>query len=281
MSRASSALALAAAAALLLAPGHALAWIDAGHEVVGALAERRLSLAARAMVREIIGDGHLSDRDVTLWADDHRDRSSAPFHYVDVPFAAGRYDAARDCAGGLCAVAKLEWALAALEREDDPATRLDALRWLVHLAADLHQPLHAAEGWKAGGNRGGVRLGARVGKRSYTSNFHVVWDAEVLWPVLGERRGDEAAAALDAGITPAQAAAWSAVRDPAAWAGESNRLARAIYRELAVTPTRTAWLEVPEAWVTAQGARVREQLGKASVRLAAALDRIAAARAAR
>ncbi len=146
--------------------------------------------------------------------------------------------------------------------------------------ADLHQPLHAAEGWRRG-NLGGVRTTAQVGKRSYLSNLHVVWDAEVLWPVLGERPPAEAARALDAGYRDEERAVWAASRDPAAWAGESNRLARAIYAELGVTPTRTAYLNVPEAWVLAQGARVRTQLGKAGIRLAAALDRAAAARAAR
>jgi len=274
---------LAATALLiaLLAPAPARAWIDAGHQVVGALAERRLSPAARALVREIIGDGRLSDRDLALWADDHRDRTNAPWHWVDIPFAAGAYDAARDCPGGMCAVWKIEWATDALSREDDPAVRLDALRWLVHVVGDLHQPLHAAEGWRGGGNRGGVRVPARVGQRSYEENLHVVWDAEVLWPVIGERPPDEAARVLDEAATAAQKAAWAAERSPAAWAGESNRLARAIYAELGVTPGRTAFLAVPERWVTAQGSRVREQLGKAGVRLAAALERAAAARASR
>lgn len=264
----------------LLAPRPARAWIDAGHQVIGALAERRLSPAARAMVREIIGDGRLSDRDLALWADDHRDRSNAPWHWVDIPFAAGAFDPARDCPGGRCAVWKIEWAIGALEREDDPAVRLDALRWLVHVVGDLHQPLHAAEGWR-GGNRGGVRVPARVGTRSYEENLHVVWDAEVLWPVIGDGPPDEAARRLDEGTGDAERAAWAAERSPAAWAGESNRLARAIYRELGVTPAGTARLRIPEAWVTAQGGRVREQLGKAGVRLAAALARVAEARARR
>jgi hypothetical protein len=86
---------------------------------------------------------------------------------------------------------------------------------------------------------------------------------------------------LDEGWRDAERAAWAAERSPAAWAGESNRLARRLYEELGVTPARTAFLAVPEAWVQAQGARVREQLGKAGVRLAAALDRAAVARAAR
>jgi nuclease S1 len=146
--------------ALLAAPAPARAWIDEGHVLIGALAERRLSPAARAMVREILGDGHLWDHDVALWADDHRDRTSAPWHYVDIPFATGRYDAPRDCPGGRCAVARIEWAAGVLRASDDPAQRLEALRWLVHAVGDLHQhrarPGLPPAGGGAGSDRGGA-----------------------------------------------------------------------------------------------------------------------------
>ena len=274
-----SALALACLLALGLWPARTPAWIDQGHEVIAVLAERRLGPAGRALVRELLGEGHLSDREVALWADDHRDRTNAFWHWVDIPFAAGRYDAARDCPGGRCAVARIEWAAEVLRREDDPARRLEALRWLVHAVSDLHQPLHAAEGWRDG-NLGGVRLPAHVGRRSYTASLHVLWDAEVLWPVFADRPVAAVAAALDAGITEAQRVAWAAERSPGEWAGASNRLARAIYRELSVTPRQTAPIEVPEAWVEAQRERVVTALGQAAVRLAALLDRIAAERSA-
>lgn len=267
------------AAALALAPGAARAWIDEGHAVIGALAERRLGPEARALVREIIGDGHLSDRDVALWADDHRDRTNAPFHWVDIPFSAGRYEAARDCPEGRCAVARIEWAAEVLTRDADPARRLDALRWLVHVVGDLHQPLHAAEGWRHG-NLGGVRLPAHVGRRSYVASVHVLWDAEVLWPVLDGRTPAALAAVLDAAAGPERAAGWLAETSPGAWAGESNRLARVIYAELRVTATQRARVEVSEAWVAAQRGRVEEALSRAGLRLAAMLDRIARARAA-
>lgn len=272
-------LSLAAAALLLAAPQGARAWIDEGHVAIAALAERRLGPEARAMIREVLGEGHLWDRDVALWADDHRTRDTAPLHWVDIPFAAGRYHAARDCPDDRCAVGRLAWSVAALEAEADPARRLEALRWLVHLVGDLHQPLHAAEGWRHG-NRGGLRLLAHVGRRSYQASLHVLWDAEVLWPVLAGRSPLELARALDEAIGPAPPAGWLDPPGPEAWAGESNRLARAIYQELGVTPGQTGRIEVPEALVLAQRARVEGQLGRAGVRLAAVLDRIARARAA-
>ena len=267
------------AAALWLTPAPALGWTEEGHETVGALAARRLGPEARAMVREILGDGRLSDHDVALWADDHRDRTNAPWHWVDIPFAQGRYDAARDCPGGMCAVARIEWAARVLAREPDRERRLEALRWLVHVVGDLHQPLHAAEGWRHG-NRGGVRVPVHVGQRSYQENLHVVWDAEVVAAVLRGRTPEALAAELDEAAGPAGGPGWLADLSPAAWAGESNRLARAIYAELGVTPARQEHLELPEAYVTAQRGRVVEALSKAGLRLAALLDRIARERSA-
>lgn len=262
------------ALAVLLGPGPARAWNDEGHELVGALAERRLGSEARALVRELLGDGHLSDHDVAVWADDHRTRANAPNHWVDIPFEAGRYDAARDCPEGLCAVACIERAAEVLARDDDPGRRLEALRWLVHVVGDLHQPLHAAQGWRQG-NLGGVRLPARAGSPPFDTNLHVVWDAVVVWPILAGRPPTEAAAALDAALDEASRRAWTADRSPAGWAGESNRLARAVYQELGATPTRTERLVVPEDYASRQRARVEAALGKAGLRLAALLDRIA------
>jgi hypothetical protein len=263
---------------VLLLPAGARAWNDEGHQVIGALAERRLGPAARAMVEEILGAGRLSDHDVAVWADDHRDRSNAPFHWVDIPFAEGRFDAARDCPDGMCAVARIEWAVETLTRAPDQEARLEALRWLVHVVGDLHQPLHAAEGWRHG-NRGGVRLPAHVGERGYVASVHVLWDAEVVWPLLAGRRPAVVAAALDGASDGGRRAAWLADLAPGAWAGESNRLARDIYRELGVTPTQTTRIEVSEAYVLAQRSRVEAALARAGVRLAALLDRIAAERA--
>jgi hypothetical protein len=179
----------------------------------------------------------------------------------------------------MCAVARIEWAVEVLSCEAEPARRLEALRWLVHVVGDLHQPLHAAEGWRRG-NLGGVRLPAHVGRRSYVASLHVLWDAEVVWPVLAGRTPEALAAALDADLGPEQAAAWLADLSPAAWAGASNRLARAIYQELRVTPTQRRRIEVPEAYVLAQRARVEAALGQAGLRLAALLDRSARAWAA-
>ena len=78
-------------------------------------------------------------------------------------------------ARGACAVAEVERAEAELVGERDPARRLEALRFLVHIVADLHQPLHAGDGFDRGGND----LRVRFGKRREPTNLHHVWDTEI------------------------------------------------------------------------------------------------------
>jgi hypothetical protein len=108
----------------------------------------------------------------------------------------------------------------------------------------------------------------------------VLWDAEVIWPVLGGRTPVALAAALDAAAGPSGGPGVLDDLSPAAWAGESNRLARTIYAELGVTPVQRERIEVPERYVEAQRPRVEAALTRAGLRLAALLDRIARERAA-
>jgi hypothetical protein len=268
--------ALAAALALLLAPALARAWSTAGHEVVGAIAEARLSPAARALVREIAGDVPLSAPEIGSWADRIRDRDTGPWHYVNIPFESGRYMPARDCPKGACAVAVIARQEAILRDPRASAiARADALRWLVHLVADLHQPLHAGDGRDRGGNE----LRVRVRDRQDETDLHRVWDVDVISAVVERRGPHRAAREVLAGVSHAQAALWAGALDPAAWAEESNREARAMYAELGRSPEDRALAPLtPPDYARAQRRRTEAALARAGIRLAALLDRIAAAR---
>jgi hypothetical protein len=268
---------IALAVASALAPHAVAAWSDPGHRIVAAIAEERLSPAARRLVREIVGSMPLSDHDVATWADDLRDRRTGPWHYVNIPFSAEGYVASRDCPATGCAVSALEAATRALRDGDNARDLADSLRWVVHLVADLHQPMHAGERRDRGGNETEVRLG----RRRQPINFHRLWDAEVVEPLLARSDPLRAAQALGQAVTPADAAAWSAAPSPAAWASESHLLARALYLELATFPVEGRFILLPRDYPESQRARTATALSKAGVRLAALLDRVAAEREAR
>jgi hypothetical protein len=258
----------------LLAPAAARPWSARGHEVVAAIAEERLTPAAREMLRELVGDTPLSAPEIATWADALRDRKKRRWHFVNIPFSAEHYDARRDCPEEACSVAALDRAVAELSGRGSPMRRADALRWLVHLVGDLHQPLHAGDGWDRGGND----LRVRIGRRRQPSNLHRVWDDDVVKPLLRRETPLSAARALAAEISRADAERWAAELRPVAWAEESNRVARAIYVELGRRPQDETIARLPPGYAAAQRRRVESALQRAGVRLAALLDRIASRR---
>jgi hypothetical protein len=265
------------ALAAILLPASSSAWSGPGHRIVAAIAEERLGPAARRIVREVVGDRPLSDPEIAMWADAQRDERTRAWHYVNIPRDAERYDAGRDCPGAGCAVAALERAIAGLRDGDDSLRLADSLRWLVHLVADLHQPMHAGEARDRGGNDTWVRLG----KRRQPISVHRLWDAEVVEPFVQGGDPVRAARALASAARPADAAAWAGDLSPSSWATGSHLLARALAAELERFPRDGRYVLLPTGYVDSQRARTGELLSKAGVRLAALLDRIAAEREAR
>jgi hypothetical protein len=222
--------------------------------VVGAIAERLLSPAARARAAELLRGARISDVEVAAWADAESAGGRAPraAHFVNVPVGARGYDARRDCPGGRCLVARLETELAALaDRSAPPARRAEALRWVVHLVADAHQPLHCADRGDRGGNE------TRVLRRGRDTNLHAIWDG------LGRRCGVEPAAAR----TPADAGG-----DPRSWVDECHALGREVYAEAARHETGHG-LRLDDGYAARQCALVGRQLARAGARLAAVLER--------
>ena len=193
----------------------ALAWGPEPHRLVGALAERQLHGAAQAEVGRLLAlQPGATLASISTEADETRTPATARWHYVNLARDGGcRYVAARDCPDGLCVVAAIERQTALLASTAPDAERLEALKQVVHLVADLHQPLHAAFADDRGGNR------YQVQAFGSGTNLHMVWDVGLFehWPG-GARALRAEAAALR--VSPAPSA-------PPDWAAESCRIASA------------------------------------------------------
>jgi hypothetical protein len=256
-------------ALLMLTPLPALAWSPEGHEIVALVALRELTPAARSQVARLLGSPAMMAHDAS-WADEIRDRrpDTAPWHYVDIPLGASGYDAARDCPRRACVVAQIEDDLRILSnhglanRGRDDRARAEALRFLIHFTADIHQPLHAEDNDDKGGNNVRIALGRK------RSSLHRVWDGDVV-EALGFDSG-RVADSLERSITPAQRKAWAS-GTPAQWANEAHAIARdQIYPALG----GRYQLRLPRDYPEAQTAITRAQLTKAGVRLAWLLNGI-------
>ena len=184
--------------ALLLLAVPVLAWSPLGHRLVGELAARQLNPAARAEVARLLaGEADPSLGGVASWADQlrytdpARFRATSRWHYINAKGGGCDFDLARDCPDGNCVVSAIEAQRAILADRSQPlAARRDALKFVVHLVGDVHQPMHAGNRTDAGGNRYQVSLRTDIPPEDYArkdyvdgvmgTNLHSVWDYYVL-----------------------------------------------------------------------------------------------------
>lgn len=240
----------------------AWAWGPQGHEVVAMIASQNLSGPARAEVARLLGGAAMMVHD-SNWADEIRDRrrDTSAWHYVDIPLPAARYDSKRDCADSNCVVAQIEKDIRVLaNRRSGDGARRDALRFLIHLVADVHQPLHAVDNDDRGGNQVRITIGRQ------RASLHRIWDGEVV-EALGR---DSAAIAgrIERSLSPQERKAWMQA-GPAQWANEAHVIARdRIYPPL----QGRRELRLPRDYAGRQAEITQMQLAKAGLRLAFLLN---------
>jgi len=112
-------------------PARAFAWGSEGHRIIGEIAEQHLQPETVRQIRDLLAiENETSLADVANWADQIRRqcRETASWHFVDIPITAGAYDAARDCSGGNCVVAKIEQFAAKLSDPSLSGPRVVGLR---------------------------------------------------------------------------------------------------------------------------------------------------------
>jgi len=163
------------ALALSWLPSLAHAWGSAGHQVVAHLAEAQLTPKARTEVTRLLAlEPGSTLASISTWADEHRNPSTAAWHYVNLPRGSCSYVAERDCPGGQCVVAAIERQAAILASNAPDNKRLTALKFLVHLVGDIYQPLHAGYADDRGGNKYQIQAFGRG------SNLHALWDSGLI-----------------------------------------------------------------------------------------------------
>lgn len=164
-----------AAALLLSLCSIAHAWGAEGHRLIAELAETQLTPAARTEVNRLLAiEPGSTMPSVAAWADEIRSRATARWHYVNSPPGDCSYNRARDCADGQCAVEALTRQVGILSARPSDIKRLTALKWVIHLVADLHQPLHAGFKGDKGGNLHQVQAFGRG------TNLHSLWDGAMI-----------------------------------------------------------------------------------------------------
>jgi hypothetical protein len=236
-------------------------WGQLGHRVIARVAAGRLTPEARQEVRSLLGRETLAS--VATWADQIRAQrpETGPWHYVNIPIWDSIYRPAVVCQRGDCVIAALEAHIAKLgDRRLPRDERAEALKWVVHLVGDMHQPLHVGDRGDRGGNDVKLTYEGKPG------NLHAIWDTGLLLAtgtseeqlvVQIERtlrqRGD--LARLTRGTT-------------VEWAMESH----AVSRDVAY-PFLPRSLELDEAYLAKVRPILEDRVLRAGVRLAEVLNR--------
>lgn len=250
---------LTATAALILTTAPALSWGKTGHRVVGAIAERHLTEETRTAIQDILGVEDLAE--AANWPDFMRSssddfwREAGPFHYVTIPEGT-EYDLSMAPEAGDAYTALQMFSELVTDESASLEERQRALRFIVHLVGDLHQPMHVGDGTDRGGNDVTVIFFEHV------TNLHLAWDEDMVdYEMLSYSEMTEW---LDRRLTPDQIEAWS-VTDPRVWISESAEIRPTLYPDDA---------ELQWDYVFEHRGTMSTRLSQGGIRLAAYLNAI-------
>ncbi len=277
-------------AAGLLGTGTCLAWGPQGHRTVGALADRLLTPQAQATVAQLLAadldrfgnpSGRTTLEEVSQWADEVRGTPSdhPPWHYDDRPLC-GQLPKEIYCANGQCNSEQLKRLVAVLRDPRAPVReRNEALKWVVHLVGDLHQPLHASNNADRGGNEVQVALeGVRTRGRI---SLHKAWDTELVQLAFNASNRQRPPPDVAALATEARRLVLQVGQGTVdSWAVESNNLARNVayhYAGFACNSRPDGIIVLDRAYIDGAQALVRERVLLAGGRLANLLNQALAA----
>lgn len=253
---------LGLAAAMLAAQSSLFAWGREGHRLIAQLASQHLNARARAEIARLLAPGE-TIASVAAWADEIRPqrKETSTWHYINIPVTAQRGDWKKYCPETGCVAGIIGEMQSRLRNPNLAAPeRAAALKFLVHFAGDLHQPLHAGDR----GDRGGNDVQAVFFNKP--TNLHSVWDTAILETALQRDPSLKARLEKQAGFWERRRLAKGSVDD---WAWET----RDVSRDVAYAPlpaSRPAVLG--DAYQRRAAPAVQLQIRRAGLRLASLLN---------
>ena len=154
-------------------------WGQNGHRIVGEIADSYLSSKARKAIREILGNESIAI--TSNWPDFIKSDSTfnylSAWHYVNVKQGLTQNDFTAALGNDTLtnAYTKLNFLIAELKNKQlTPEKKQMYLRLLIHIAGDIHQPLHVGQFEDLGGNR------IRLQWFGESTNLHSLWDEKLI-----------------------------------------------------------------------------------------------------
>ena len=250
---------------LLLVSVFILSWGVTGHRTIGKIAENHLTAKAKAAVQELLGGASMAD--VSTWADEVRSspeyRSTGPWHFLNLPLGLTYPEFSKQVEG--MSEANVYSALQKCEQEltDKGTTReqkVIALKFVIHLIGDLHQPMHVSRAEDKGGNT------IQLNYEGKGLNLHSLWDTYLL-----EHQGlsYEQLAEKYSPVSPQQIQQWQSA-PLMKWIWESYEISSKLYAEVDAMKGRSIGDDYYKAHIAVIGTRIQQ----AGIRLAGVLNEI-------
>ena len=154
---------------------YTFAWGQNGHRIVGLIAESHLRNSALKNIKKVLG--HYTLAEVSNFMDviksDTIYSHMSPWHYATIPEGQTYADVGTPVEGDI--IKTIERLISELKsKRFSDGDEAFALKCLIHLIGDIHQPLHIGNGLDRGGNDIKVKY---FGEKT---NLHRVWDTQII-----------------------------------------------------------------------------------------------------
>lgn len=159
---------------LIISSQAAFGWGQTGHRIVGEIAWQNLTKKAQKNIQKVLGNEQLGM--IGNWMDFIKSEPSydslKPWHYCTIP-EGKTYEEVRTPEKGDVVMAINKF-IKELETKRYSVDEIFAIKCLVHLIGDIHQPLHCGNGTDRGGNS------IKVEYMWQKTNLHRVWDTDII-----------------------------------------------------------------------------------------------------
>lgn len=240
-------------------------WGYTGHRTIGKIAENHLNNKAKAAIKALLGDTSIAD--ACTWADDARRepafKETGDWHFLNLPLGLN-YQQFKQQVDTISKGNVYSALLNAEKTLRDPKTnhqqQVYALKFILHLVGDLHQPMHISRAEDKGGNT------IQLNYEEKGTNLHSLWDTKLL-----EHQGlnyTQLAEKYDQ-VNDAEVKQWQS--EPVMqWIWESYQISSALYAEVDDMNKRV----IDDAYYQKHLPTIQKRIQQAGIRLAGVLNEI-------
>lgn len=202
-------------------------WGPIGHSTIGKIAQNHITPKTEAAVEQLLDGQSLAQ--VSNYADEIRSRETKQWHYINLPagLSFDRFSKILmnpSTSNAYTALLKFERVL--INPKTNREEKIFALKFIIHLIGDIHQPMHVSHAYDHGGND------IRVNFNHLNGSLHGLWDSGL---ILYRRLNYWQFAQTYDPVSATQIKNWQNDA-PITWVWESYQISEKLYAEAARRP---------------------------------------------